>query len=122
MLTCMRKQLTDCRRGTNKNLWFRTLLCTLFFEIFPRISLRKTVRGHIISFTTFCRWEALFPREGAGRVQEAFDNKFINSWAHQIPLIQDYPYVGISFLRDPDMSMPLGEERRDIGKHTFKFI
>jgi hypothetical protein len=55
-------------------------------------------------------------------VQEAFDDKFFDWWAHQIPAIEDYPYTGISFLRDPDMPMPPGEERREIGTHYFLYF
>jgi hypothetical protein len=122
MLTYMKKQLTDCRRRTNKNFGFGTMLCTFFFERVPSLSPRETVRGHIASFPTLCRWETLLPRQGAGRVQEAFDDKFFDWWAHQIPVIEDYPYAGISFLRDPDMPMPPGEEHREIGKHILKLF
>jgi hypothetical protein len=62
------------------------------------------------------------PIQGAGRVQDAFDDKYFDSWAHQIPVIEDYPYAGINFLRDLDMPMPPGEERGEIGKHIFKVV
>jgi hypothetical protein len=65
---------------------------------------------------------SFFPRQGAGRVHEAFDDKLFDWWAHQILVIEEYPYAGINFLRDTDMPMPLGEECREIGKHTFKVI
>jgi hypothetical protein len=32
-----------------------------------------------------------------------------------ILMIEDYPYIRINFSRDPDMSMPLGEEGGEIG-------
>jgi hypothetical protein len=98
------------------------MLCTFFFERVPSLSPRETVRGHIASFPALCRWETLFPRQGAGRVQEAFDDKLFDWWAHQIPVIEDYPYTGISFLRDPDMPMPPGEEHREIGTHYFYIL
>jgi hypothetical protein len=40
-------------------------------------------------------------------------------WARQIPVIEDYPYAGISFLRDPDMPMPPGEEHGDPVRPTY---
>jgi hypothetical protein len=62
----------------------------------------------------------LLPRQGGGRTQEAFDDKFFDRWARQIPVIEDYPYVGISFLRDHDMPVPPREERDEIGNiYTF---
>jgi hypothetical protein len=37
-------------------------------------------------------------------------------------MIEDYPYAGISFLRDPDIPMPPSEERREIGKHILNLF
>jgi hypothetical protein len=37
-------------------------------------------------------------------------------------VIEEYPYEGINFLRDPNMPMPLGEEGEEIGKHTLKLF
>jgi hypothetical protein len=122
MLTYMRKQLINCRRRTNKNFGFETLLCTLFFKRVPRISSRETIRGCNASFQALCRWEALLPQQGTTRLHEAFDDNFFDWWDHQIPMIEDYAYAGINFLRDPDIPMPLGEEHREIGKHIFFFF
>jgi hypothetical protein len=69
-----------------------------------------------------CRWVDLLPRQGAGRVQDAFDDKFFDWWAHQIPVIEDYPYAGFSFLRDPDIPIPHGKEHGEIGKHILKLF
>jgi hypothetical protein len=68
MLTCMKKQLTNSRRRTNKNFEFGTMLCAFFFESVPRLSPQETVRGHIASFPALCRWATLFPQQGVGRV------------------------------------------------------
>jgi hypothetical protein len=88
----------------------------------PSLSPRETVRGHVASFPAVCRWEALFPRQGGGRTIEAFDDKFFDWWARQIPAIEDYPYAGINFSRDPDMPVPPREERGEIGNMFFKVI
>jgi hypothetical protein len=122
MLTCMKKRLTDCHRRMNKNFRFGTMLCAFLFERVSSLSLRETTRGHITSFPSLCRWEAFLPRQGGGRVHEAFDDKFFDWWAHQILIIEDYPYARISFLRMPKMPMPPGEEHGEIGKHIFKVI
>jgi hypothetical protein len=34
----------------------------------------------------------------------------------QIPVIEDYPYAGIDFSRDPEIPIPPGEERGEMGK------
>jgi hypothetical protein len=62
---------------------------------------------------------ALLPRQGGGRTIEAFDDKFFDWWSRQIPVIEDYPYVGIDFSRDPDMAVPPGVERGELGMLVF---
>jgi hypothetical protein len=74
----------------------------------------------VASFPAVCRWEALFPRQGGGRTIEAFDDTFFDWWSGQILAIEDYPYVGINFSRDPDMPIPPGAERGELGTFSFK--
>jgi hypothetical protein len=40
-------------------------------------------------------------------------------WDRQIIAIDDYPYEGIKFSRDPDMHVPPGGALGEIGKKTF---
>jgi hypothetical protein len=122
MLVCMKRQITEFHRCTNKNFGIGTIFCSFFFERIPRLSPREIVQGHIASFPTMCRWEILLPIQSGGRNQEAFDEKLFDRWSCQIPLINEYPYVDIIFLRDPDMLMPPGEEHGDIGNIIFGVI
>jgi hypothetical protein len=87
----------------------------------PSFSPREMIRGHQASHPALCRWAALLPRQGGGRTIEAFDDKFFSWWVRQIPAIEDYPYVGINFSRDPEMLVPPGEERGEMGKFFFCF-
>jgi hypothetical protein len=89
-----------------RNFGFETILCALFFKRVLSLSPRETVRGHIASSPAVNRWAVLFPREGGGITIEAFDDKFFHWWSRQIPVIEDYPYAGIMFSRDPDMGVP----------------
>jgi hypothetical protein len=41
---------------------------------------------------------------------EAFDDDSFSWLSRQILAIEDYPYVGIDFSRDPAILVPLGEE------------
>jgi hypothetical protein len=75
-----------------------------------------TVRGHLATFPAVCRWASLLPRQGGGRTVEAFDDDFFAWLSRQIPAIEDYPYAGIDFSRDPAIPVPPGEERGEIGK------
>jgi hypothetical protein len=110
MLDCMKRQLIECHVWRNKNFSFGIVLCSFFFERVPSLSLRETVRGHVASLPVVCIWVVLLPRQGGGRTIEAFDDKFFDWWSQKIPAIEDYPYVGINFSRDPDMPIPPGVE------------
>ena len=74
------------------------------------------VRGHQASLPAVCRWAVLLPRQGGGRTNESFDDDFFVWLSRQIPVIEDYPYVGMDFSRDPEIPVPPGEERGETGK------
>ena len=116
LLEVMKRQLTDCRQWNHRNFGFGTILCSFFFERVPCFSPRMTVRGHLATFPTVCRWATLLPRQGGGRTVEAFNDDFFAWLSRQIPMIEDYPYAGIDFSRDPEMPVPPGEVRGEIGK------
>jgi hypothetical protein len=116
LLEAMRRQLTDARERTHRNFGFGTILCSFFFERVPCFSPRMTVRGHLASFPAVCRWAALLPRQGGGRTVESFNDDFFAWLSRQIPMIEDYPYAGIDFSRDPEMPVPPGEALGEIGK------
>ena len=116
LLESMKRQLTDCRQRTHKNFGFGTILCSFFFERVPCFSPRMTIRGHLATFPAVCRWAALLPRQGGGRTVEAFDDDFFAWLSRQIPAIENYPYAGINFSRDPTIPVPPGEERGEMGK------
>jgi len=61
----------------------------------------------------------MLPQQGGERTMEAFDDKFFNWWARQILVIENYPYDGIKFSRDPDMPVPPREERGELGTFSF---
>jgi hypothetical protein len=61
-------------------------------------------------------------RGGGGRTIEAFDDTFFDWWERHILKIEDYPYVGINFSRDPDMPIPPRAERGEIGTFVFNFL
>ena len=116
LLEVMKRQLTDCRQRNHRKFGFGTILCSFFFERVPCFSPRMTVRGHLATFPAVCRWAALLPRQGGGRTVESFDDDFFAWLSRQIPTIEDYPYAGIDFSRDPAMPVPPGEERGEMGK------
>jgi hypothetical protein len=122
MLNYMKIQLTECKLRKKKNFGFRTVLCAFFFERVSGLSPKESIRGHIATYPTLCRWVSLMPLQGAGGVRESYDDEFFDWWRRQIPTIEDYPYAGISFLRDPDMPMPPGAARGEIGTYSYIYF
>jgi hypothetical protein len=116
LLASMTGQLTTCRQRTHRNFGFGTILCSFFFDRVPCFSPRLIVRGHLATFPVVCRWAALLPRQGGGRTIEAFNDDIFSWLSWQIPTIEDYPYTGIDFSRDPAIPVPPGEERGEMGK------
>lgn len=114
LLASMTGQLTACRQRTHRNFGFGTILCSFFYERVPCFSPQRTVRGHLATFPTVCRWVALLPRQGGGRTTEVFNDDFFAWLSRQIPAIEDYPYAGIDFSRDPAIPVPPGEERGEM--------
>lgn len=108
MLDCMKRQLTECRIREHQNFMFRIVLCSFYFERVPSISPQETIQGHVASLSALCKWVTLLSRLGGGRIIKVFDDKNFNWWSRQIPAIEDYPYAGIDFSRDPDMPVPPG--------------
>jgi hypothetical protein len=61
-------------------------------------------------------------RQGGGRVVTPYNDDFFFWWGRQIIALDDYPYAGIDFIGDPDMSLPLGATYGAIGKQCFLYI
>jgi hypothetical protein len=116
LLENMKRQLIDCHQRRHRNFGFGTILFSFFFERTPCFSPRMTVRGHLATFPAVCIWAALLPRQGGGRTTDAFNDDFFAWLTRQIPAIEDYPYAGIDFSRDPTIPVPPGEERGEMGK------
>jgi hypothetical protein len=116
LLKCMKRQLTDCGQRTQRNFGFGTIFCSFFFERVSSFSPQVVVQGHQASFPVVCRWAVLLLRQGGGRIVESFDDDFFAWLSRHISVIEDYPYARIDFSRDPEIPVPLGEERGEMGK------
>jgi hypothetical protein len=56
---------------------------------------------------------------GGGRVPTPYNDEFFFWWSRQVMALEDYPYAGIDFRGDPDMSLPPGSTYGDIGMQKF---
>jgi hypothetical protein len=50
-----------------------------------------------------------------------YDDRFFDSLQGQVLMIEDYPYAGLEFHGDPDLSLPEDAQWGDIGKKYTKF-
>ena len=57
-------------------------------------------------------------RLGGGRVANPYLADFFPWWQRQIITIDEYPYAGIDFPGDPDISLPPGVAYGDIGNES----
>jgi hypothetical protein len=57
-----------------------------------------------------CGWEVFLPRQGGGKTNESIYDDLFAWLSRHIPVIEDYPYAGIDFSRDPEIAIPPGEE------------
>jgi hypothetical protein len=52
-------------------------------------------------------------------VPTPYNDDFLFQWSRQVMSLEDYPYTGIDFRGDPDMSLPPGSAYGDIGMPKF---
>ena len=53
---------------------------------------------------------------GVGRGKVNFGDPFFRWLKDQLPMVEDYAYVGTDFSGDPDLPLPLGGKWGDMGK------
>jgi hypothetical protein len=56
---------------------------------------------------TMVRWIEVMRRQRGGRVVTPYNDDFFFWWRRHIIALDDYPYAGIDFRGDPNMSLPL---------------
>jgi hypothetical protein len=57
---------------------------------------------------------------GEGGLLRPLTTSFLTGGLGQIPTIEDYPYARIDFSRDPDMGVPPGVVRGELGMLVFQ--
>ena len=66
------------------------------------------------------RWVALMARHAAEGVEVVrFPSTYFRWLERQIFVIEDFPYAGIDFCNDREMTLPAGEQWDDSGKKSF---
>ena len=56
--------------------------------------------------------------ETGGRDVFAYNDGFFAWWEMQVPVIQDFPYVGMDFRNDEDLALPEGAQWDASGKFS----
>src|SRR5699024_10297258 len=90
-----------------------------FLERIPLFHIQRVVVADTLpQEPRMARWAALMPRGGGGQEMPWHPEFFI--WLRrQFIVIQDWPYAGTSFMGDPDLPLPEGEEwEEELGMHS----
>jgi hypothetical protein len=64
-------------------------------------------------------WIEAMRQLGGGKVPTPYNDDFLFWRRRQVIAIDDYPYVGINYRGDPDMSFPPDSTYGDIGMKSF---
>ena len=118
LLSNMKHQLSECNMGRVWNFGFSSILSTFFFDHVPILSPRVDVPLHGVQDPAQRRWADAMRRLRGGRVSNPYPTNFFPWWRRQIVAIDDYPYAGIDFQGDLDMSLPPGSAYGDIGNES----
>jgi hypothetical protein len=116
LLTNMKGQLIECKKGGKRNFGFASILCSLFFERVPSLGPRVEIIPIGPCDPAMARWIEVMRWQGGGRVVTPYNDDVFFWWRRQIIALDDYPYVGIDFIGDPDMLLPPGVTYGTIGK------
>ena len=69
------------------------------------------------------RWGDIFLRQGGGDVVHSmYDDDFYTWWERQVPVLEQFPYIGLDFRGDPDLVLPPGGAWGEMGKYFLFFI
>jgi hypothetical protein len=68
------------------------------------------------------QWNEVMQQLGGGSMPTPYDNEFFHWWQWQIIVINDYPYEGIDYQGDCDMSFPPGSAFGEIDENWFLYI
>jgi hypothetical protein len=107
LLMCMKAQLTRCKQGKMKNFIFGNHFCFFFFERVPMMSPKVDIYLHYMRDGVMDQWTKVLLRQGGGYLGDPKDDSFFAWSACQVVEIEDYPYVGIHYLNDPEIPIPL---------------
>ena len=115
----MKQQLSDYKMGRVRKFGFSSILSTFFFERVPGLNPRVYIAPHGVWDPAQRRWANVMCRLEGGRVAyNPYPVEFFPWRWRQIVAIEDYPYAGIDFHRDPNMPLPPRVAYGDIGNES----
>ena len=89
VIPIMRKQLSDCKRGTWKKFGYSSILVAFFFERVPGLSPAVPLPVRSPRQFRLSRWsKILLSQGGSGLVQSVYDDEFYLWWERQLPTLE----------------------------------
>ena len=121
VLANIKGQLTRAKTGKLKNFGYGSIIVSFALERVPQLAPQSiSVDAGRLREPRMVRWSALMARhaiEGTEIVR--FPASYFHWLDRQIFTIEDFPYAGIDFRGDIEMSLPAGEQWDDSGKTFF---
>jgi hypothetical protein len=118
----MKGYLIECKYGSKRNFGFASILCSFIFERVLGLGPRVEILPRGPHGPAMARWIEVMRRQRGGRVPTPYNNDFFFWWWWQVIALDDYPYAGIDFRGDPNMSLPPRTAYDDIGTPFFKYF
>ena len=109
VIPIMNKQLSDCKRGRQKNFGYSSILVAFLFERVPGVSPVVPLPVSSPRQPRLGKWGEIFLRQGSsGSVQSVYDDEFYLWWERQPPSLEQFPYAGLDFWGENDLVLPPG--------------
>ena len=111
VLVNLKDQLSRCRNGKQKLFGYGSILVSFFLERVPLLRPHMVLPPPSPTEPRMERWTSLMPRlETSGRDVFAYNDGFFTWWEMQVPVIEDFPYVGMDFRNDDSLALPEGAQ------------
>ena len=118
MLANVKGQLTREKNGKLKSFGYGFLVVSFGLERVPMfVPQQLSVGVGLPREPKLMRWVTIMachPEEGSEVVR--FPPEYFHWLENQLFVIQDFPYAGMDYRGDPDMTLPPGEQWDDSGK------
>jgi len=123
VLANVKGQLTRAKQGKLHNFGYGAIVVTFALERIPLLAPQQIpVDPGRAREPRMIRWVALMARHAEGVEIIRFSPSYFRWLNNQLFVIEDFPYAGMDFRGDREMTLPPGEQWDDSGKNIFNIF